>query len=155
MSGLLKVDNIMYKVADLASAQDFYISHFGVTKVWEDSEQRMVGLKLRDSDGEIVLHSNPDLPSFDYSFLVDDVKRLCADFSTAGGNVETQPICVRTGWYAVLGDEDGNTIPIVDLSRLGGKPRYGDSATLTRQRINPPALYQAVPYDYASVTPGE
>ena len=123
-SALLKIDNVMYKVKDLATAQEFYISRFGVTKAWEDGEQRMVGLKLRDGEGEIVLHANPDLPSFDYSFLVDDVRRLCADFSGAGGTVEMQPIRVRTGWYALLRDEDGNTIPIIDLSGFGGKPRY-------------------------------
>jgi predicted enzyme related to lactoylglutathione lyase len=125
MTGLLKVDNIMYRVSDLSTATNFYVSHLGVAKAWEDEEQRMVGLKLRDSDSEIVLHANPDLPAFDYSFLVDNVKRLCTAFSRAGGDVVTQPLRVRTGWYAVLRDDDGNTLPIIDLSEFGGEPRYG------------------------------
>ena len=121
---LLKIDNIMYRVSDLAAATDFYVSCFGLSKAWEDGEQCMVGLTLRDSDSEIVLHANPELPAFDYSFLVDDVKTLCSSFSRDGGEIETAPLRVRTGWYAVLQDEDGNRIPIIDLTDFGGRPRY-------------------------------
>ncbi len=124
MTGLLKIDNVMYRVGDLPTATDFYVSRFGVAKAWEDGERRMVGLKLRESDSEIVLHADPDLPAFDYSFLVDDVERLCTAFARGGGQVETQPLRVRTGWYAVLRDEDGNRIPVIDLSEFDGQPRY-------------------------------
>ncbi len=124
MTALLKLDSVMYRVRDLAAATAFYVDRFGVTKVWEDGERRMVGLQLRDSDSEIVLHADPDLPPFDYSFLVDDVREFCAAFERAGGDVRTHPLRVRTGWYAVVRDPDGNAIPIIDLSEFGGAPRY-------------------------------
>ena len=114
----------MYRVSDVSRATDSYVSRLGVVKVWEDGERQMVGLKLQDSDNEIVLHTDPGLPGFDFSFLVHDVRSLCAAFARAGGQLETQPLRVRTGWYAVLRDDDGNRIPIIDLSEFGGQPKY-------------------------------
>ena len=124
MGKLLKIDNIMYRVTDLAKAESFYRNVLGLTKAWEDKEQKMVGFKLKESDAEIVIHSNTDIPRFDYSYLVEDVVSFCNEYKAKGYELALQPIDVRCGKYAVLQDSDGNRIPIIDLTKFAEKPRY-------------------------------
>ncbi|MCI0438979.1 MAG: VOC family protein [Chloroflexi bacterium] len=113
---LLKVDNIMYRVADLESAAVFYDTVLGLTRAWTDEQRKMAGFVLAESDAELVIHANPDLPRFDYSFLVENVVRFCEEFRNRGHKVALGPIDVRCGKYAVLSDPDGNSIPIIDLT---------------------------------------
>jgi catechol 2,3-dioxygenase-like lactoylglutathione lyase family enzyme len=124
MNKLLKIDNIMYKVADLEQAESFYVQVLGLRKVWEDPIAQMIGLSFANSDSEIVLQANPDLPEFDYSYLVNNVVDFCAEFKNAGYQVVTEPMAVRSGYYAVLADGDGNELPIIDLTKFGGQARY-------------------------------
>jgi predicted enzyme related to lactoylglutathione lyase len=124
MNQLLKIDNIMYRVSDLAKGEAFYAQILGLRKTWEDKERHMMGFTFADSDAEIVIHTNPSLPQFDYSYLVEDVESFCAEYRTQGYRVAVEPMDVRCGKYAMLSDPDGNTIPIIDLSKFGGKPRY-------------------------------
>ena len=124
MNKLLRIDNIMYRVSDLAKGEEFYAHVLGLRKMWEDKERHMMGFTFADSDAEIVIHANPSLPTFDYSFLVEDVEGFCTEYSTQGYRVAVEPIEVRCGQYVVLSDPDGNAIPIIDLSKFGGKPRY-------------------------------
>lgn len=118
---LLKVDNIMYRVKDLQLAEEFYTQVLGLTKVWADTERSQIGFKLANHDNEIVIHQDDSLPDFDYSYLVENV----SDFIR-----ETQlvpvfgPIEVRCGKYAVIEDPDGNKLPIIDLTKFEGKPKY-------------------------------
>ena len=121
---LRKVDSIMYKVKDLAISEAFYTDVMGMTKVWEDADQGMMGFLLKDSDSEIVLHTRDDLPPFSYNYLVDNVKQFCDEHRRKDYKIAFGPIKVRSGSYAVLVDPDGNRIPIIDLTEFGGVPRY-------------------------------
>jgi len=114
----------MYRVSDLQKAAVFYTRVLGMKQVWEDKERKMIGFTFPESDTEIVIHANPDLPKFDYSYLVKDVVAACREFEAAGYRVKLQPVAVRPGKYAVLLDPDGNEIPIIDLTAFGGVPRY-------------------------------
>mgnify|MGYP001580647397 FL=1 len=120
---LLKVDNIMYRVKDLKEGERFYIEILGLKKVWEDAERKMIGFQLNESDAEIVIHANPDLGDFEFSYLVENVEEFIKE-REGRMKVSFGPIDVRTGRYAVLEDPDGNQIPIIDLTSFGGKPRY-------------------------------
>ena len=114
----------MYRVTDLEKAENFYINTFGVKKAWEDTERKMAGFVFEKSDSEIVLNADPGAPKFDYSYLVENVDSFCNEYKTRGNKIALDPIEVRCGKYAILLDLDGNEIPIIDLSKFGGKPKY-------------------------------
>lgn len=122
-NSLLKIDNIMYRVKDLEEGERFYREVLGLKKVWEDKERKMIGFQLEQSDSEIVIQNNPDLSDFELSYLVENVEEFIKEREGQGLKVASGPIDVRTGKYAVLEDPDGNKIPIIDLTKFGGKPR--------------------------------
>lgn len=124
MNKLLKIDNIMYRVSDLEKSKEFYEKVLGLKKVWEDREAKMVGFVFDQSDSEIVIHNNPHIPKFDYSYLVEDVVAFCKEVKEKGYKVCLEPMDVRPGKYAVIADLDDNAIPVIDLSKFGGKPKY-------------------------------
>jgi lactoylglutathione lyase len=121
---LLKIDNIMYRVSDLKKSEDFYINTLGLKKVWGDEVAKMIGFTFAQSDSEIVIHSNPDIPKFDYSYLVENVEKFCEEYQKLGHKVVFGPTEVRPGKYAILQDPDGNDLPIIDLTKFGGKPKF-------------------------------
>ena len=114
----------MYRVSDLEAAAGFYEGALGLRRAWTDEDRKMVGFVLGESDSELVIHADPELPRFDHSFLVQDVDLFCSSFREKGYRVVRGPIDVRCGAYAVLADPDGNEIPIIDLAKFGGKPRH-------------------------------
>ena len=124
MDKLLKIDNIMYRVSDLSAAEQFYKNVLGLKKAWEDKNEKMMGFIFDESDSEIVIHSNLKIPKFDYSYLVENVEKFCNIYREKGYSIILDPIDVRPGKYAILVDPDGNEIPIIDLTKFGGKPRY-------------------------------
>lgn len=124
MNKLLKIDSIMYRVKDLEKAKDFYQNVLGLKMAWEDKEAKMVGFMFEKSDSEIVIHSNPAIPNFDYSYLVENVDDFVKEIKSKGFGVKLEPMGVRPGKYAVLLDPDNNEIPIIDLTKFGGKPKY-------------------------------
>lgn len=126
-NAFLKVDCVMLRVSDLQSAVAFYETHFGMVRAWSDQQAKMVGLLFPHGDSELVLHSDPEIPSPDYCFLVASVDDMCAHYAGLGLLVLEGPLDVRTGRFAVLADQDGNRLPIIDLTKFGGVPRYGDT----------------------------
>ncbi|MDO8619285.1 MAG: VOC family protein [Candidatus Daviesbacteria bacterium] len=124
MNKLLKIDNIMYFVEDLDKSAAFYSEILGLTQRWRDDEHQMIGFTFDQSDSEVVIHSNSNLPKFDFSFLVEDVVSFCNEIKEKRYEVLEEPFDVRTGKFAVLSDPDGNKIPIIDLTKFGGKPKY-------------------------------
>lgn len=124
MPSLLKIDNIMYRVSDLEKARTIYAQALGLTQVWEDKDRKMIGFKFPQSDAEIVIHSDPELPEFDFSYLVENVEEFIARATQYGLIVAFGPISVRTGKYAVLEDADKNKIPVIDLTAFDGVPKY-------------------------------
>src|SRR3989344_8626236 len=104
MSKLLKVDNIMYKVSDLKKSEKFYTDILGLKKAWEDMDAQMIGFIFEQSDSEIVIHNNPDISKFDYSYLVEDVASFCDEIGKQGHKVVLDPMEVRSGKYAVIAD---------------------------------------------------
>lgn len=125
MNKLLKIDNIIYRVSDLKKAEKFYVNVLGLKKAWEDENAKMIGFMFEQSDSEIVIHANPDILKFDYSYLVENVASFCEGIKRLGYKVLLEPIEVRSGKYALISDPDGNEVPIIDLTKFGGKPKYG------------------------------
>jgi len=96
MNKLLKIDCIMYKVEDPLKAAEFYVKVPRMKKMWEDKEANLVGLAFSESDSEIVLHNDPAIPNYDFSFLVDNVEEFCRDFKNKGYKIKRAPseVCV-------------------------------------------------------------
>lgn len=124
MKKLIKIDNIMFRVKDLDASAKFYSEALGLKQVWRDDEHKMIGFVFPESDSEIVIHTIPDIPNPDFSFLVDNVEEFVKEFRAKGYKVLREPFDVRTGKYAVLSDLDGNVINIIDLTKFDNKPRY-------------------------------
>lgn len=76
MRASAKVDIIMFCVKDLDSAARFYEDALTLRRVWTDNERGRIGLMLAESDAEVVIHNDPDLPNPSFSFLVEDVWRF-------------------------------------------------------------------------------
>ena len=114
----------MYYVEDLEKATEFYEEVLGLKIGWKDKKEEMVGINLPENDSELVLHRDSNLPNPAISFQVENVEEFCTFYKEAGYKVVLEPIVVRCGKYAELQDPDGNIIPIIDLTKFGGKPRY-------------------------------
>lgn len=127
MNTLLKIDSIMFHVSNLDESARFYRNILGLRQIWSDQEQGMIGFSLQESDSEIVIHSDPNLPNPSFSFLVRNVDKFCDAYQKKGYRIVTEPFEVRCGKYAVLADPDGNELPIIDLTKFGNKPRYSNN----------------------------
>lgn len=129
-SNIVKIDNIMYRVKNLEKAEAFYGNVLGLKKVWEDKERKQIGFQLGQGDTEIVIHSDPNIPNFDFSYLVENVEEFIEDREGQGLKLVFGPVDIRCGKYALLEDPDGNKIPILDLIRFDGRPRYDSVGTV-------------------------
>ena len=114
----------MFRVKDLDDSAKFYSRVLGLKQVWRDDENKMIGFVFPESDSEIVIHTNDDIPNPDFSFLVENVEEFVKEIKGKGYKVIKEPFDVRTGKFAVLSDPDGNEINIIDLTKFGNKPRY-------------------------------
>jgi predicted enzyme related to lactoylglutathione lyase len=126
MNKLLKIDNIMFFVKDLEKASKFYENVLGLKRVWTDKKNKMIGFVFDESDSEIVIHGDPEIPNPDFSFLVENVEQFCEEYREKGYSLIREPFDVRCGKFAILADPDGNAIPIIDLTKFGNKPRYDE-----------------------------
>ncbi len=116
----------MFRVSDLDRAARFYESEMGMRRAWTDTERGQIGFLFAEGGSEIVIHTDPAIPSPDLSFLVDDVVAFCEDHRRHGHTVRREPTDVRCGKLALLEDPDGNLVQIIDLSWFGGAARYAD-----------------------------
>jgi lactoylglutathione lyase len=69
---LRKIDCIMIRIADVEAAASYYADVFGLHPKWSD--EGSIGLVFQESDAEIVLHCDPNIPSsVEVYYLVDNV----------------------------------------------------------------------------------
>ena len=112
--GLLrKVDCVQIPVPDLDDGLAFYRDRLGHELVWRT--ESAAGLRLADSDSELVLHIQRPLPEVD--FLVGSVDQAAAQLIRAGGTLVVEPVDIPVGRVAVVADPFGNPLTILDLSK--------------------------------------
>jgi lactoylglutathione lyase len=117
-----KIDCVMIRVDDVAAAEKFYSEVFGLKPLWR--EARSVGMRLSETDAEIVLHNNADIPNkVEVHYLVDDVVMAVKSYAGKGCRVLVQPFEVLIGRCAVIQDPFGTTICLLDQSS-GKRPHY-------------------------------
>ena len=112
--GLLrKVDCVQLPVPDLQRGLAFYRDRLGHELVWRT--QDAAGLRLADSDSELVLQTRRPQPEVD--FLVDSVDQAATELTRAGGTVVVEPSDIPVGRVAVIADPFGNPLTILDLTK--------------------------------------
>jgi len=117
-----KIDCVMVRVDDVASAEKFYSNVFGLKPRWR--EAGAVGMGMPETDAEIVLHSDAGIPhKVEVHYLVDDVVAAVASYAEKGCEVLAPPFDVLIGKCAVIEDPFGTSICLLDLTS-GKRPRY-------------------------------
>ncbi len=107
-----KIDCYSVPVDNLDAGIEFY-GRLGHGLLWRDGDNS-AGLRLPDSDDELVLHT--DKRPFETCILVDSVDAAIASITANGGKLAFGPIQIKIGKYALLNDPWGNPLPILDFS---------------------------------------
>lgn len=117
-----KIDCVMIRVDDVAAAVKFYRAVFGMKPLWSDNGA--TGLGFPETDAEIVLHSNADIPhKVEVHYMVDDVVAAVNTFAEKGCRVLVAPFDILIGKCAVISDPFGTAICILDATS-GRRPTY-------------------------------
>ena len=104
-SGLLRtVDCVQLPVPDLDAALAFYRDRLGHPLLWRTGTA--AGLRLPDSDTELVLCTDQPQPEVD--FLVASADQASAELVAAGGRILVEPFAIPVGRLAVVADPFGN-----------------------------------------------
>jgi lactoylglutathione lyase len=109
----LKVDCHSLPVPSLEEAITFY-GTLGHQLIWRDGT-RAAGLRMPDSDAELVLHT--DNRPIETDFMVRSVPEAIKRFRKAGGKLVTGPFEIQIGLCAVLLDPWNNPLVILDASK--------------------------------------
>ncbi|MEV0286418.1 VOC family protein [Kribbella sp. NPDC050820] len=115
MSGLLRaVDAVTVRVPDLDSGLAFYRDALGHELVWRNDEIGQAGLRLPDSETEIVLATGLDYAP---SWLVTSADEAAEQLVGRGGRLVQAPFDIPVGRCAVVADPFGNPLVVLDLSK--------------------------------------
>lgn len=109
---LRKIDRILLRVPTLEAAVRFYTQSMGLRLIKQD--RRLASLGFADSDVELVLHTDPDLPAEATYYRVDDVRDMHARREQLGLTFVNAPILAARGWRATVKDPFGNVLLIID-----------------------------------------
>ena len=108
-----KVDCIQIQVPNLDAGLAFYRDQLGHQLVWRT--ERAVGLRLPDTDAEIVLQI--ERPGMEINLLVDSVDAAVARIVAAGGTVVVPPFEIQIGRCVVVCDPWGTQLILLDTSK--------------------------------------
>lgn len=108
-----KVDCVRLYVPDLEAGLAFYRDQLGHALIWRT--ETAVGLRLPESDAEIVLHTERPEPEID--LLVDSADEAAQRVQEAGGTVIVPPFDIPVGRCVVVRDPWGNALVLLDLSK--------------------------------------
>ena len=108
-----KIDCIRLYVPDLDAGLAFYRDRLGHALIWRTPDA--VGLRLPESDAEIVLHTERAAPEID--LMVKAAGTAARRFEAAGGKVLVPPFDIQIGQAAVVEDPWGNRLVLLDASK--------------------------------------
>ena len=117
---LRKIDCVMIRVDDIEAAATYYAEVFGLRPQWSGDDS--IGLVFPESDAEIVLHNDPNMPSsVEVHYLADDVVASVAEYTAKGCRVLVEPFDITIGKCAVIQDPFGTRLCILDMTK-GPRP---------------------------------
>ena len=110
----------MVRVDDIEMAATYYAKVFGLRPQW--SGDNSIGLIFPESDAEIVLHNDSNMPSaVEVHYLVDDVVASVAEYTAKGCHILVEPFDITIGKCAVIQDPFGTRLCILDMTK-GSRP---------------------------------
>jgi lactoylglutathione lyase len=113
---LRKIDCVMLRVDDLDKAAEYYVTVFGLKRLWQRADS--VGLVMAETDAEIVLHTSEDVPAhISVHYLVDNVEHAVTEYQEKGCKIVTAPFDIAIGKCAVIEDPFGNQLAILDMTK--------------------------------------
>ncbi len=107
------VDCVRLYVVDLDEGVAFYRDQLGHEIIWRTPTA--IGLRLPDSETEIVLHTERQPPEIDLK--VDSAPAAAARFAAAGGTIVVPPFDIQIGQAVVVQDLWGNSFVLLDTSK--------------------------------------
>ena len=128
------VDAVTVPVPDLDQGLQFYRDQLGHELVWRNDAEGQAGLRLPESQAELVLSTNLE---YAVNWLVTSVSEAVERILEAGGKLILEPTQIPVGRLAVVNDPFGNALVMLDLSAgryvtdvggrvLGVQPRAAD-----------------------------
>jgi lactoylglutathione lyase len=108
-----KFDCVRLYVPDLESGLAYYRDQLGHELIWRTEEA--AGLRMAESDAEIVLHMVPMAPEIDLK--VNSADAAAARIKAAGGRVVVPPFDIQIGRAVVVEDPWGNQLVLLDASK--------------------------------------
>jgi predicted enzyme related to lactoylglutathione lyase len=108
-----KVDCVQLPVPDLAAGLAFYRDQLGHELIWRTATA--VGLRLPDTDAELVLQTERPEPEVD--LLVDSADEAAQLIEEAGGSILVPPFDIPIGRCVVVADPWGNPLVLLDISK--------------------------------------
>ena len=108
-----KVDAIQISVPDLNAGLAFYAERLGHQIIWRT--ERAVGLRLPESDTELVLQTEREGPEI--NFLVASADEAAQRVVDAGGTILVPPFDIQIGRCVVVRDPWGTTLVLLDASK--------------------------------------
>jgi catechol 2,3-dioxygenase-like lactoylglutathione lyase family enzyme len=110
---LHKIDCVGFYVPDLDAGLAFYRDRLGLTLFWR--AEHAIGLRLPDSDGEIVLQD--ERPGEEIDFKVHSADEAARQFAAAGGTILVPPFETQIGRGVVVQDPWGHPYVLLDISK--------------------------------------
>jgi len=108
-----KVDAIQIHVPDLDAGLHFYRDHLGHELIWRT--ERAIGLRLPDSDAELVLQTERE--GLELNLLVASVDQAVQRIIQAGGTILVEPFDIQIGRCVVVRDPWGTPLVLLDTSK--------------------------------------
>jgi catechol 2,3-dioxygenase-like lactoylglutathione lyase family enzyme len=108
-----QIDCIRLPVSNLDEALAFYRDRLGHELVWRSD--RSAGLRMPDTDTEIVLHTEEHGQEIDLK--VEAADAAAAQFVAAGGAILVPPFDIQIGRCVVVADPWGNPLVLLDTSK--------------------------------------
>lgn len=108
-----KVDCVRFYVPDLDAGLAFYRDKLGHELIWRSKTS--AGLRMPESDAEIVLQTERDEPEVD--LLVDSADEAARMIEEMGGTVVVPPFDIPIGRCVVVRDPWNNQLVMLDMSR--------------------------------------
>lgn len=119
-----KVDRILLRVPGLSAAVKYYAETIGLKLLRE--ETTIASFQL--GDGELVLHTDPDLPAEGVYYLVDSVRDMYARRKDLKLKFLSPPLRATKGWRATVKDPFGLVLMLLDRDDAAKPQAEGQAA---------------------------